>query len=581
MRRPLLLTGFMATGKSSIGPLVAARAARPFEDLDQRIAERARMPIARIFAERGEAEFRRLEQEELRVLVPADGASGPAPVIALGGGTLLSRTTRLWALDHAVVVALEASPRELARRVGNAASRPLLAGTDPEARLTELLELRLRTYAESHARIPTEGRTVDAIANDVFQVWERDPLAVAAGDQSYAVEIGRDLVSRLPALVGRASRVVLVSDENVLRLHGERVIEALGSEARPIVVTLVPGEEQKHIGSIERIWRAALEQGTDRSSMFVALGGGVVSDMTGFAAATYMRGVPWICLPTTLLSMVDASVGGKTGVDLLAAKNAVGAFHQPKAVLCDVDFLATEGDRGFKSALAEVIKTALIGDASLLERLEASASSLVLRDPEFLIEVVRRSIRVKARIVGEDEREAGLRAVLNLGHTVGHALEANAGYSRLTHGEAISLGLVAAGRIGVRLGVTPEPLAARVESLLAGLGLPWDSIEGAASRGGRAHRPRQKARRKQAALRRRAGARAGRDAGPRARTAEDARALGRTSISAAGWEPSRVWACGWRWLWKPRPHSWRAPSGASRLPDWRGPQSFPPNSRFR
>jgi shikimate kinase/3-dehydroquinate synthase len=252
------------------------------------------------------------------------------------------------------------------------------------------------------------------------------------------------------------------------------VSAALGPEARPVVVELTPGEEHKHVGSVERIWRAALDASADRSSIFVAFGGGVASDITGFAAATYMRGVPWLCVPTTLLAMVDASVGGKTGVDLQAAKNAAGAFHQPKAVVCDVDLLATESLRGFRSALAEVVKTALIGDADLLDYLEANAAALTQRDPALLVEIVRRSMRVKARIVSLDERESGPRAKLNLGHTIGHALEANAGYSRLSHGEAISLGLVAALRIGVRLGVTPRPLADRVHALLDRIGLPTD-----------------------------------------------------------------------------------------------------------
>jgi 3-dehydroquinate synthetase len=187
-----------------------------------------------------------------------------------------------------------------------------------------------------------------------------------------------------------------------------------------------------------------------------------------------MRGIPWVGVPTTLLAMVDASVGGKTGVDLMSAKNAVGAFWQPLRVLCDIELLATESERGFRGALAEVVKTALIGDPELLELLESAPLELAQWSAELRVEIVRRSIRVKARIVSEDERESGRRAVLNLGHTVGHALEAVSGYSRLTHGEAVSLGLVAALRIGVGLGVTPPDLAERGEALLTRLRLPTD-----------------------------------------------------------------------------------------------------------
>jgi shikimate kinase/3-dehydroquinate synthase len=468
MRRPLLINGFMGSGKSSVGPRVALRASRPFIDLDQRIEAHVGLPVAEIFKQRGEAEFRRIEGELLRMLL-ARGAADPSPVVALGGGALLRKETRLLALDQAVVVTLQASFAEITRRIGSDPRRPALAG-DPEA----LLELRQRAYAEAHARVPTDGRTLDAIADDVFGIWERDALAVAVGEQSYSVEIGRNLLGRLPALASGASRVLLITDQNVYPLHGARVTAAFGPEARPVIVELTPGEEHKHVGSVERIWRAALDASMDRSSIFVSLGGGVASDITGFAAATYMRGVPWLCVPTTLLAMVDASVGGKTGVDLQAAKNAVGAFHQPRAVVCDVDLLATESLRGFRSALAEVVKTALIGDADLLDYLETNAAVLTQRDPALLMEIVRRSIRVKARIVSLDERESGPRAKLNLGHTIGHALEANAGYSRLSHGEAISLGLVAALRLGVRLGVTPQALADRVHALLDRLGLPTD-----------------------------------------------------------------------------------------------------------
>jgi shikimate kinase/3-dehydroquinate synthase len=225
---------------------------------------------------------------------------------------------------------------------------------------------------------------------------------------------------------------------------------------------------------MERIWNAALAAGADRKSRILALGGGVVTDVAGFAAATWMRGIPWIGIPTTLLAMVDASVGGKTAIDLKNAKNAVGAFWQPSAVLCDVDFLATEPARGFASALSEIIKTAIIGDPDLFSLVEQHADGIRARDLGVVAELVRRSVRVKARIVGLDEREDGLRACLNLGHTVGHALEAQAGYGRMRHGEAVSLGLVAALRIGERLGVTERALVERSILVLRILGLPVD-----------------------------------------------------------------------------------------------------------
>jgi shikimate kinase/3-dehydroquinate synthase len=474
MQRPLLLSGFMATGKSTVGRLLAARVGRPFVDLDGRLEARLGAKIPEFFAERGEAAFRAEERAELeRVL--AEAGAGSSPVVALGGGALLARDVRLRALDSAVVVTLSASPAEIARRAGTRSGRPLLDAPDPAKRALELLAQRAHAYVEAHAVVKTDGRTPEQVADATLVEWRRDAVAVAAGEQSYTVEVGRGLLQRLGELSADASSLLLVSDRNVEPLHGRAALAALGAQARAVGQIVLPaGEREKHVGSVDQIWRAALASGADRRSLFVGLGGGVITDMTGFAAATYLRGVGWLGVPTTLLAMVDASVGGKTGVDLEQAKNAVGAFWQPRGVLCDAALEATEPDRGYTSALAEVVKTAIIGDPGLFELLEAEREAVRRRAPELVSEMVRRSVRVKARVVGLDERESGLRAVLNLGHTLGHALEAQAGFERLTHGEAVSLGLVAALRIGVALGQTPPSLAERVRKLLFDLGLPTD-----------------------------------------------------------------------------------------------------------
>ena len=473
MHRPLLLNGFMATGKSTIGALVAGAAQRPFIDLDRALESEAGASVESLFASHGESTFRALERVCLtRILTEAEGAA-EAPVIALGGGALMARDLRLKALDECVVVTLEGTPPELARRALAQGSRPLLAGPDPEGRVRELLELRASSYAEAHARISCEAPP-ERVAAEVRAVWERDELAVAAGESSYGVQVGRGFAhERVAALLKQSSACVLVSDRTVRSLHGDEMAKALErASTRTVHVDLEPGEAHKNVSSVEKIWRAALAGSADRRTTFVGFGGGVVTDMTGFAASTYMRGVRWVCVPTTLLAMVDASVGGKTGVDLESAKNAVGAFWQPSAVLCDIDFLHTEQRRGFVSGMAEVIKTALIGDRDLFLMLEQNAERVAEREPELCVELVRRSIRVKARIVSFDARENGLRAVLNLGHTVGHALEAQAGFTALTHGEAVSLGLVAALRLGEALGQTPPDLRERTVELLSRVGLP-------------------------------------------------------------------------------------------------------------
>lgn len=467
MPRPLLINGFMATGKSTVGRRVAELEGVSFEDLDDRVERRAGASVAEIFQSAGEDEFRRLERAELERLL-----EDPTPrVVALGGGALLSRELRLHALERATVVTLEA-PLDVVVSRASSTRRPLLSGADPAARARELYEARRIAYAEAHARVTSGEGDVDRVARAVSAVWKREPVVVAAGLQSYAVDVGSALVEeRLAALSGQPTATLLVTDENVQAAQGHSLGKSLRGHA---TLALEPGEAHKTPAALERVWRAARESQLDRGSLFVAFGGGVVCDIAGFAAATWMRGTRWLAVPTTLLSMVDASVGGKTAVDLGDAKNAVGAFWQPAGVVCDISLLGTEPERGFQSALAEVVKSALVGDPELLDFLETHADAVLARDAAALTQVVRRSIGVKARIVSRDERESGLRAVLNLGHTVGHALEACTSYSAYTHGEAVALGLVAALGIGQRLGVTSPSLSERVRALLARLGLPTD-----------------------------------------------------------------------------------------------------------
>lgn len=471
MRRSLLLNGFMATGKSTVGRAIAERTGLPFVDLDARVTEAAGKSVAQIFKDDGESAFRALERAELlRVL-----AEKQPQVVALGGGALLNREARLNALQRAVVVSLHADLKLLLERSAGDASRPLLQGQNTEA-VEQLLLSRSVAYAEAHAGIDVGQRTPDAIADEVLEIWRQDPIGVAAGAASYSVEVGSGFApARTARHVKGASNVVLVTDKTVGGLYAadySRELAAQGVTAS--VFQLEPGEAHKNIASLEQIWNHCLAHEADRKTVFVGLGGGVATDVTGFAAATWMRGVPWVSIPTTLLGMVDASVGGKTAVDLPGAKNCVGAFWQPRRVHCDVAHLASEPARGITSGLAEVVKTALIGDPDLFEILQQRAHDVVRRDWDLIGEIVRRCIAVKAKVVSEDERETGFRAALNLGHTVGHALEALDGYGHLTHGEAVSLGLVAALRLGQIHGVTDTKLCQQTERLLAALGLPVD-----------------------------------------------------------------------------------------------------------
>ncbi len=467
----------MATGKSSVGRLIAQKRGAAFVDLDAAIETHAGKSIAQIFEAAGEPGFRAIEQEVLREALQR--LTKPT-VISLGGGALLDRAFRVEILSDAVVVTLTAAPEEVLRRAeaqdGESGARPLLATSDKLGRITKLLNERRLAYLEAHAQIATDGRSPEEIAEEAISVWDEDAVCVAAGEESYRVLIGEGLIrQKLAGLVGKPSGTLLVTDSNVSPLHGDKARGVLSAfDGARAEVVLTPGEEHKNLGGLAQIFEAAFSGDIDRKATLVGLGGGVVTDMTGFAAATWVRGVRWVGCPTTLLSMVDASVGGKTAVDFKTAKNSVGAFWQPAGVICDVETLKTETDRMFVGAMSEVVKTALIGDPELMQFLEENAQQFLERDPKVTSHVVRRCVRVKARVVALDERETGIRATLNLGHTIGHALESAGGYTGLTHGEAVSLGLVAALRLGVRKGHTPPDLVERVLSLLKKLRLPHE-----------------------------------------------------------------------------------------------------------
>lgn len=471
--RPLVLSGPMGAGKSTVAHLVAHRTGVPLVDVDAHIEETTGRPVHALFADEGEQAFRAREAEAVaRVLDQAKNM-----VISLGGGAVMHEPSRRSLLRRAIVVTLEADAATLVERATKEgiATRPLLAGGDPIAAMRRILDARAIAYAEAHARVDTTEKTPDEVAAEVIAIWDRDPVAVPLGARTYRVEIGRGVLSQLSSLRTLARDVVLVTDDRVWPLVSAAVEPQLSSVRIAARVVLPAGEAHKTIASIEEIWDAALEAGVDRSSVVLAVGGGVIGDLAGFAASSLLRGVRFVQAPTTLLAMVDASVGGKTAIDRPQGKNLVGAFHQPSLVIADVDLLSTLPPRELRSGLAEVVKTALVGDASLLEAIESSVEAIARGDLDVLATLARASVAYKARVVSEDERDVtGARAALNFGHTVGHALEAHGGYTTLTHGEAVALGMIAALRVGVVRGVTPPALLDRTTRLLSELGLPTD-----------------------------------------------------------------------------------------------------------
>ena len=497
--RPLLLAGFMGTGKSTVGPLAAAKLDVPFVDTDEIVAREAGASIPELWRREGEAAFRERERAVLEKLL----ADGRTRVVALGGGTLLARDLRHSALDRSIVVTLTSEPEEILRRVGDVSSRPNLAAADPKKRVADLLESRAEAYAECHASLSTDGVEADEIAEAAVAVVRRDPLVLPLGARSYPIDVVHDEPEALTDAIARLapSSLVVVSDAHVRRVRHAQLDRALSHLALPhIDVTITHGEEHKTLGTISTIWDAALGAGIDRDALVVAFGGGVTTDLACFAASTLLRGIRCVSVPTTLLAMADASVGGKTGFDHPAGKNLIGTIHQPRAVVVDTAHLETLPARELRAGLAEIVKIALATSAPLFERLETEHAALLDPSSSVLLEVVREAIALKARIVRDDERESGRRAILNLGHTLGHALEAHGRYRKWLHGEAVALGLVRELTVTQRRGLSPPEITTRTTRLLASLGLPTeispDEMHAAArfidvdkKRGGGPHHP--------------------------------------------------------------------------------------------
>ena len=477
--RNVFLIGPMGSGKTAVGRQLAKALGLEFHDADAEIERRTGVNISYIFEKEGEAGFRERERETLDALSQLEGV-----LVATGGGAILLPENRERLKRRGVVVYLRTSVAQQLERTRHSKQRPLLNTEDPEARLRMLMEHRAPLY-ESIATITvnTDGCRVAAVCDRILCELKRLPdskapatferLTIDLGDRSYPVLIGADLLCD-PSLVESAilaRDVFIVTNDRVGPLYLDRMVAALPNK-RTASIQLPDGEAHKTLVTVGTIFDALVAARMNRDAAIVALGGGVVGDMAGFAAACYQRGIDYIQVPTTLLAQVDSSVGGKTAVDHPGGKNLIGAFHQPRAVIADTTTLTTLPDRELRAGLAEVVKYGLIRDATFLEWIEANTSALLARESQVLMHAIRRSCEIKAEIVGIDEREQGLRAVLNFGHTFGHALETATGYGEWLHGEAVAAGMVIAARMSYRLGWISEPDARRVERIIGDLGLP-------------------------------------------------------------------------------------------------------------
>jgi 3-dehydroquinate synthase len=478
----VVLIGFMGTGKSAVGRCIASRLGRPFVDTDAVIEARAGRTIARIFAEDGETAFRQLEAAAVAEAGAADGA-----VIATGGGVPL-RAENMRALKRrGLIVSLTASPQAILARVGGGAERPLL-GDSPASAVQRLLAERDAAYRDADLVIDTSEASAEEVADRILEFLvsrtarpatetsgER-VVRVALGERGYDIRIGQALLPRLPAFLrdaGITGRLALLTHPALEARYGRTLAEALRAAGYDVAtVTVPPSESSKSLRAASRVYDALVDARLDRGSALLALGGGVAGDLGGFVAATFMRGIRWVPLPTTLLAQVDAAIGGKTAVDHPRGKNLIGAVHQPALVVADIDTLASLPRRQLRSGMAEVVKTGVIGAPDLVEFLERNLRRVLARRADALAHTIERCAAYKARIVAADERESGGRMLLNYGHTIGHGIEAAVGYRGLTHGEAVALGMTLEARLAVRLGVCAAEVLERQTALLEQAGLP-------------------------------------------------------------------------------------------------------------
>ena len=486
-KRNIIVTGFMATGKSSVGRRLAIRLGYDFLDLDTLIAAEAGKPISQIFATQGEEAFRALES---RMVDRVAGRRGC--VVATGGGTIVN-PRNLEALKRSgVVITLSADPDTILSRIPSVDDRPMLWGADKRERVRLLLEQRAQAYAKADLIVDASAHTIDSVVNHILDfltlhhVIARGPavdlpamaesLRLVLGPRSYEVLIGPSLlgeVGRLAKGLGLASSGLLLSSPGDNQRFGLRLMRALEEAGFAVTCLELPDqEEEKGLERLGGLYRRMAAERLERRSPVFALGGVVIGELAGFAAATYLRGLPLVQIPTSLIAQVDTGIGGKVGVNLPEGKNLVGAFYQPRLVVADVETLAALEEREFRAGLAEVVKVAAIRDREFFEYLEGNVEEVLSRDLRVLVRLVKRACEIKASIIEADEWETDVRSLLNFGHTIGHALEAATGYRGPNHGEAVAVGMVVATTLAVQRDVCPKGDLDRLKGLLQAFGLP-------------------------------------------------------------------------------------------------------------
>ena len=513
----IFLVGFSGTGKSVVGRRLARRLNLEYIDTDDEIVARSGLSIPEIFNREGEEGFRARERGVLEEICSRAGL-----VASTGGGVVLDPENRALMYRSGVVICLEAEPSTVYQRLRRSLRndnpkvvRPLLAGQEPLKRIEYLKEYRQPFYAMADWTVHTDHLTTNEVVDEVVKgvkyarrrledgkkAQPLFPPSSSVGRESeapYCQELGAAFVVTTPAVkypvfvgwgildelgrrlrnLGLSGTAAIIADDRVFPLHGARVINSLEEAGfETLSFTIPAGERSKSIEGLTSVYDWLVEHRVERGNIIVALGGGVVGDLAGYAAATYLRGVHLVQVPTSLVAMMDSSIGGKVAINHPKGKNLIGAFYQPRLVYADVQTLSTLPPRELASGWAEVIKHGMIMDPELLDILERDTESVLALDPNTATEVVKRSAALKGRVVSEDEKESGLRTILNYGHTIGHSLEAATDYGQLLHGEAVAIGMAGAARISQRMVDLPEDAVDRQQRLMEKLRLPTSMPE--------------------------------------------------------------------------------------------------------
>ena len=474
----LILIGFMGSGKDCVGKELARQTGLTFLSTDEMIELAENRTINDIFERDGEPYFRRFEKKILNSIKDLKNV-----IIATGGGMVIDPQNRRKLAQLGTIVHLSVDAATIKQRLRDNCSRPLLK--QPGAFLEKLLAERRGIYDFANIKLNTVDKSpAQIVAELLAQVDLPKPkkisiksrrVTVRAPSSTYDVIIGSGLLSEIQNyLPYQPRRCAIISNSLVATLLLQPLETALKTAGMDLLPIIMPaGERYKNLKTVNRIYDTLLEHHFDRSDLIIGLGGGVITDIAGFVAATLKRGCRLIQLPTTLLAQVDASVGGKTGVNHSAGKNLIGSFYQPNLVCADVSLLNTLPEREFRNGLAEVIKMAVIRDANLFNLLEAERHRILARDPRLLVRIVTRCVQLKQVIVQADERElSGLRALLNFGHTLGHLYETAGHYRQLKHGEAIAIGMTQEIRISRFVNGLSASDSCRIIDLIAAYGLP-------------------------------------------------------------------------------------------------------------